>query len=118
MCREQDGIACRRRVAGRKKGADDGVGEADMIVVVRRAGLIMYILASLTFGTYCLVRPEKLRDYAIKNTSRGFIGKIRPLVEFVRSDAYLWNVRLFGVVLYLMAIGLVVALYDAAHNAP
>jgi len=89
-----------------------------MIVVVKRAGMIMYILALLAFGTYCLMRPEKLRDSAIKSTSRGLTGKIRPLAEYLRSDAYLRDVRMIGLGCYLMAIALVYALYDAAHNVP
>jgi hypothetical protein len=88
-------------------------------IVLRRAVIVIYLLGSIGFGTFCLVRPRVVREFGLKTLSQGLTGKTRfvtrRVVAFVKSDAYLWNVRFFGILLYLSAAGLVYALYEASR---
>jgi hypothetical protein len=85
------------------------------MILLRRAGIVLYILACIGAGTFCLVRPRVVREFHIKMVSQGWGGKMRFVVNFVKSDAYLWNVRFFGLGLYLMAAGLIYAFYEASR---
>jgi hypothetical protein len=87
-----------------------------VMILLRRAFIVIYILACIGAGTFCLVRPRVVREFAIKSVSQGLTGKMRFVVAFVKSDAYLWNVRFFGLVLDLMAAGLVYAFYEASRT--
>jgi hypothetical protein len=85
------------------------------MILLRRVGIVLYILASIGVGTFFLVRPRAVREFAIKAVSQGLTGKMRFVVAFVKSDAYLWNVRFVGILLYLTAAGVICAFYEASR---
>jgi hypothetical protein len=93
-------------------------------VILERVGIVIYMLVMLGFGTYCLARPRRLQERFIRMlTPRGPRGKFRRWsaersISLMQSDAYLTQLRLFGVVLYLMVAAVLFALYQAAHEGP
>jgi hypothetical protein len=92
------------------------------MLFLKRAGMIIYILALIAFGTYLLLRPGKFRDFALKNanSTRGLAPVLRrwTQIAFMQSDAYLWYVRFAAIFFYLMAAGMIYALYDSAQRGP
>jgi hypothetical protein len=47
------------------------------MILLRRAGIVLYILACIGAGTFFLVRPRVVREFAIKAVSQGLTGKMR-----------------------------------------
>jgi hypothetical protein len=94
------------------------------MLLLKRAGMIIYILALIASGTYCQLRPGRIRDFALKyaNSDRGLAPRLRRWTQwqiaFMQSDAYLWFVRFVAVFFYLMAAGIIYALYDSAQRGP
>ena len=92
------------------------------LVIVKRVGIVIYMLAMLGFGTYCLAKPRRLQERFIRMlTPWGRRGKFRRWsaqrsIALMQSDAYLTQLRQFGVVLYLMAAVVLFALYRAAQE--
>lgn len=92
------------------------------LVILKRVGIVIYMLAMLGFGTYCLAKPRRLQERFIRMlTPWGQRGKfrrwwVRWSISLMQSDAYLTQLRLCGVVLYLMAAVALFALYQAAQE--
>ena len=92
------------------------------LVILKRIGIVIYMLAMLGLGTYCLAKPGRLQERFLKMLTRqGSRGKFsrwsaQLSISLVQSDAYLSQLRWFGVVLYLMVATVLFALYRAAHE--
>ncbi len=59
-------------------------------------GATAYLLFLLAMGTICLAWPRKVRQWALKSYLP------QRLVEYVKSDSYLTDVRFCGAGAYLM----------------
>jgi hypothetical protein len=93
------------------------------LVILERVGIVIYMLAMLGFGTYCLAKPRRLQErfLGMLTPPEGQRGKLRRWwarrsITLVQSEAYLTQLRLLGVVLYVMVAVVVFALYRAAHQ--
>jgi len=91
-------------------------------VILERVGIVIYMLAMLGLGTYCLAKPRRLQERFIRMlTAWGPRGKFRrwsaqQSISLMQSDAYLTQLRLCGVALYLMVAVVLFALYRAAQG--
>jgi len=92
------------------------------LVILKRVGIVIYMLAMLGLGTYCLARPRRLQERFLRMLNpQGPRGKFwrwsaRRSISLVQSDAYLTQLRWFGVILYLMVAAVVFGLYRAAQE--
>jgi hypothetical protein len=86
-------------------------------MIFKVAGLFLYAGVMLTIGTWCLLYPRSVRDYARGQVAKGLSGKIKWLGEYVKSDSYLIDVRLCGLGLYAMAGAAIVVIYDTLQKA-
>jgi hypothetical protein len=92
------------------------------LVTLKRVGIVIYMLAMLGLGTYCLAKPRRLQERFLsmltRQEPRGKFGRwsARWSISLMQSDAYLTQLRWCGVVMYLMVAVLLFALYRAAHE--
>lgn len=78
--------------------------------MVKIATLIGFALFLVTVGSVCLFAPSKIQGLAMRSAEKGLTSKMEFLQRYIRSDAYLLNVRVVGLVAIVMAISLVWAM--------
>jgi hypothetical protein len=76
-------------------------------------GLLVFCVALLIIGSYCVFRPKSVQTYAIKAAAMGVTANFRPLRVFIASERYLLVVRACGLVAYLMFLILSIGLYKS-----
>ena len=77
------------------------------------AGLAENILGLLIFtaiAAICLLWPEKIQRWGIKHYSKSKLLRYNPLLGYVKSPYYLWQVRVSGFLALLASFVLVVSL--------
>jgi hypothetical protein len=93
-------------------------------VILRRVGIVIYMLALLGLGTLCLAKPRRVQEIGLRlmkprgPSERLFGWYGRWSVRFVESDAFIPHIRRCGVGLYLMVAALLLALFLAAQQGP
>lgn len=75
--------------------------------------LLIFCVALLALGSYCLFRPKSVQTYAVKAVAMGVTANCRALRVFIASERYLLVVRAFGLVAYLMFLLLGIGLYKS-----
>jgi hypothetical protein len=84
------------------------------MVLLRRVGFAIYMLALLWLGTYCLARPRQLQERVLRMLApQGRRGRLWQWSaqwsrSIVQSDDYLRQLRMVGIIMYL---ALAVALF-------
>ncbi len=66
---------------------------------MRVFGLLVFILILALIGTFCLLAPSKIQQFALKSSS----GKFNPWHTWMKKPAYLVSVRLCGIIALSMA---------------
>lgn len=73
--------------------------------------LITFIVFLLIFGSYCLFFPKSVQAIASRAVATGITAKISTLGRYVQSDGYVISVRAVGLIAYVLAVLLAIALY-------
>ena len=82
-----------------------------MVKIMKTLLLIAFLLLLLIFGSYCLFFPKNVQAMASRAVATGITSKISPLIRFVQSNGYVISVRAVGIIAYVLAVLLAIALY-------
>jgi hypothetical protein len=69
-------------------------------------GILMPILTGLIFlilAILCLCFPYKIQQYGLHNSGKG-IKKFDPLLPWVKTQSYIWTLRIIGTIFFLIVI--------------
>lgn len=85
----------------------------------RSSNLLLTVIAAIIFGTaaiVCLVWPNAIRNYAIKNTSRNLGNRGYPLAKWMEGRQYLWSIRLVGIIALCALVLVVLVLLNSEQR--
>lgn len=71
---------------------------------------LAYVVLLAALGTACVFFPRGVQAYAVRAAGMGITGRSAWLRAYLESSNYLLGVRAVGIVAYLMAAVLAVAL--------
>ena len=85
---------------------------------MRDIALLMFTVTVSVLGTICLFFPEKIQEWAFWLSDQGLTLKLKALDNYLRSKAYLYNVRFVGIVAFFMFIFILWMLIKTAAQVP